>query len=162
MFYQIFLSPQVKRWTIITYKDGIYESPHKLANKLRLRIFSPTAFSPLGGPRCPHKKKKKTQDLRKLGSVRELSKPHRMIAQCPVPPSPSPKPKLCQYQQKTLQKQKLNSSYCALFHMKTRVSLKNYVRYCLWKLFFDSKSPQTPSNLISLTFLVTLRPFTLF
>ena len=34
MFYQIFLSPQVKRWVIITYKDGIYELP----NDLRLRI----------------------------------------------------------------------------------------------------------------------------
>ena len=28
MFYQIFLSPQVKRWTIITYKHGIYELPN--------------------------------------------------------------------------------------------------------------------------------------
>ena len=25
MFYQIFLSPEVKRWAIITYKHGIYE-----------------------------------------------------------------------------------------------------------------------------------------
>ena len=25
MFYQIFHSPQVKRWAIITYKHGIYE-----------------------------------------------------------------------------------------------------------------------------------------
>ena len=31
--------------------------------------------------------------------------------------------------------------------------------YCLWKLFFDSNLPQTPSNLIYLIFLVT---FTLF
>ena len=38
MFYQIFLSPQVKQWAIITYKPGIYESPHKLPNDLRLRI----------------------------------------------------------------------------------------------------------------------------
>ena len=30
MFYQIFLSPQVKRRAIIIYKDGIYE----LANEL--------------------------------------------------------------------------------------------------------------------------------
>ena len=28
MFYQIFLSPQVKRWTNITYKHGTYELPH--------------------------------------------------------------------------------------------------------------------------------------
>ena len=32
MFYQIFLSPQVKRWAIITYKHGIYELPHELPN----------------------------------------------------------------------------------------------------------------------------------
>ena len=38
MFYQIFLSPQVKRWTIITYKHGIYELPDVLPNDLRLRI----------------------------------------------------------------------------------------------------------------------------
>ena len=29
MFYQIFLLPQVKRYAIITYKDGIYELPHE-------------------------------------------------------------------------------------------------------------------------------------
>ena len=38
MFYQLFLSPQVKRWAIITYKHGIYELPHELANHLRLTI----------------------------------------------------------------------------------------------------------------------------
>ena len=32
MFYQIFLSPQVKRWAIITYKHGIYELPYELPN----------------------------------------------------------------------------------------------------------------------------------
>ena len=26
MFYQIFLSPQVKQWAIIAYKHGIYSS----------------------------------------------------------------------------------------------------------------------------------------
>ena len=36
MFYQIFLSPQVKRWVIITYKHGIYELPHELPNDIRL------------------------------------------------------------------------------------------------------------------------------
>ena len=35
MFYQILLSPQVKRYTIITYKHGIYEFPHELPNDLR-------------------------------------------------------------------------------------------------------------------------------
>ena len=35
MFYQIFLSPQVKPCAIITYKHGIYELPHELPNDLR-------------------------------------------------------------------------------------------------------------------------------
>ena len=47
-----------------------------------------------------------------------------------------------------------------LFHTKT--SLKYFVNDCLWKPLFDSNSPQTPTNLIFLTILVTLRPFTLF
>ena len=34
MFYQIFLSPQAKRCTIITYKHGKYELPHDLPNNL--------------------------------------------------------------------------------------------------------------------------------
>ena len=38
MFYQIFLSVQVKRCAIITYKHGIYELPHELPKDLRLRI----------------------------------------------------------------------------------------------------------------------------
>ena len=54
------------------------------------------------------------------------------------------------------EKLKLNFSQCALFHMKTRFSLKYFVSY------FDSNLPQAPSNLISLIFLVTLRPFSLF
>ena len=29
IFYKVFLSPQVKRWAIITNKHGIYEMPHK-------------------------------------------------------------------------------------------------------------------------------------
>ena len=36
MFYQIFLSSQVKRCVIITYKHGIYEFSHELPNDLRL------------------------------------------------------------------------------------------------------------------------------
>ena len=38
MFYQIFLSPQVKRYVIITFKHGIYKLSHELPNDLRLRI----------------------------------------------------------------------------------------------------------------------------
>ena len=58
MFYQIFLSPQVKRWAIITYTHGIYELPHELPSELRLR---------------------------RLGNIRKVSKLHRMTAQCPTP-----------------------------------------------------------------------------
>ena len=46
--------------------------------------------------------------------------------------------------------------------MKTKVSLKYFVSYCLWKLFLILTRRQTPSNFISLTFLVTVRSFTLF
>ena len=53
------------------------------------------------------------QDPRKLGNIRRVSKPHRMIAQCPVPP---PNLKLCQCQQGTLKTQKLNSSDSTLCH----------------------------------------------
>ena len=38
MFYQLFLSPQVKRCAIITYEHGIYELPQELPNDGRLRI----------------------------------------------------------------------------------------------------------------------------
>ena len=41
MFYQIFLSPQVKRWAIITYKQGKYELPHELPNDLGNIIRAP-------------------------------------------------------------------------------------------------------------------------
>ena len=36
--FEIFLSPQVKQWAIITYKHGIYELSHELQNDFRLRI----------------------------------------------------------------------------------------------------------------------------
>ena len=38
LFYQIFLSPQVKQCAIISYKHGIYELPNELLNDLKLRI----------------------------------------------------------------------------------------------------------------------------
>ena len=39
IFYHIFLSPEVKRWAIITYKHGLYELPNELLpNHLRLKI----------------------------------------------------------------------------------------------------------------------------
>ena len=36
MSYQLFLSPQVKQWAIITDKHGIYELPHELPSDLKL------------------------------------------------------------------------------------------------------------------------------
>ena len=36
IFYQVFLSPQVKRCEIITYKHGINRLPHQLPNNIRL------------------------------------------------------------------------------------------------------------------------------
>ena len=38
MFYQMFLSPQVKRSAIISNKQGVYELPHELPRDLKLRI----------------------------------------------------------------------------------------------------------------------------
>ena len=38
MFYQIFLSPQVKWSAIISNKQGVYELPQELLNHLRIRI----------------------------------------------------------------------------------------------------------------------------
>ena len=38
MFYQIFLSPQVKRSTNISNKKGVYELPHELPNDLKRMI----------------------------------------------------------------------------------------------------------------------------
>ena len=38
IFYQVFLSPQVRWWAIITYKHGAYELPDELPNDLKLRI----------------------------------------------------------------------------------------------------------------------------
>ena len=49
MFYQIFLSPQVKLWMIITYKLGIYKLLHKLQNEIRLTILDPNGIIAAGG-----------------------------------------------------------------------------------------------------------------
>ena len=52
MFYQIFLSPQVKRCVIITYKQGMYELPYELPKNLG-------AYVP-------------TQEKKDLGNIRNL------------------------------------------------------------------------------------------
>ena len=78
MFYQIFLSPQVKRWAIITYKHGIYELPHELPDELRLRKLVKGIFAAGGAYAHTHTHThKKTQEIRKN---REVSKSHKMIA----------------------------------------------------------------------------------
>ena len=56
----------------------------------------------------------------------------------------------------------MNISCSALFHMKTKVFLKYFVRDCLWKTFLASKLPQTPSNLIFLKIFLTLMSLTQF
>ena len=40
MFYQIFLSPQVKLCAIITNEHDIYELPHELPKDFRLKILA--------------------------------------------------------------------------------------------------------------------------
>ena len=44
-------------------------------------------FSPLGGQNA-HTRKKNKKDAKKLGNIRKVSKPHKMIAQRPAPPPP--------------------------------------------------------------------------
>ena len=55
MFHQIFLSPQVKQWAIITYKHGDYylQVTSRVAERFKIR---------------------------KLGNIREVCKLHRMMA----------------------------------------------------------------------------------
>ena len=51
MFYQIFVSPQVKRCEIITYKHGIYEFLHAFLNDVK-------HFGRWGGGLVPTQEKK--------------------------------------------------------------------------------------------------------
>ena len=48
-FFEIFHSPQVKRWAIITYKHGIYELSHELPNDLRVSILGKSLLNRLLG-----------------------------------------------------------------------------------------------------------------
>ena len=92
--------------------------------------------------------------LRKLGNIRKVSNLHRMIGYCPVFQQEW---KLCYYYQKTSKNLQLNFSCSVLFHVQPQIFSD-----CLWKPFFDSNLPQTPSNLNSLTIFISLRSFTLF
>ena len=62
-------SPQVKRNVISSIANLVYELPHELPNELRLTILGTFAA---GGPRCPHKKKKKRLTI--LGNKKTLAK----------------------------------------------------------------------------------------
>ena len=106
MFYQVFLSPQVKRWAIIAHKHDIYEFLNKLPNNLRLSILENKEISA-----------KRLNCIEWVPSVRSLCQKQSFV-------NTSRKPL----------KQKLNFSRCALFHMKTRVSLKISWSYCRWAL----------------------------
>ena len=68
---QIFFSPQMKRRVKISNKHGIYKLPHELPND--------TGFLLLGKLLCPHKKKKKSVRLKKLGNIGESLKLHRIL-----------------------------------------------------------------------------------
>ena len=134
MFYQIFLSPQLKRGAIVSNKHGVSQLPHELSNDLNHRSY-------------------------KIRESQENLKTCWIIDQGPVFLL---KCNFFQPQPKTPEKQKLNISPRMLFHMKTRVCLKYFVNNCLWKQRFASKLTQTPLNVISFTILVTLRPLTQF
>ena len=125
MFYQIFLSPQVKRSLIISNKL-VYTS-------------------------C-----RTTWDLRKLGKFWIMPNLHRSITQCPVF---LPKRKFCQYQQKAPWKYKLNFSCSTLFHMKTRVFLKYFVRACNFYMIrvFSGKCFRTDFKIVFFLFSPLMR-----
>ena len=50
MLCQIFLSPQVKRWAIITCEHGIYELSHELLNDLGLGSYEISRYQ----KKCPN------------------------------------------------------------------------------------------------------------
>ena len=114
MFYEIFFSPQVKRCATVTYEHGIYELLDDLPNNSRIRLkklqihnhfhntlrsFDTPRNSPPpqvnrhapithrhGTRKPPHE----PQDP--LGNITKSLKPHRIIAQRPVPPSQNANP----------------------------------------------------------------------
>ena len=77
MFAQIFLSPQVKRNVIISNKRGTRHAERISTCDFKKLGNIPTAISPLGGPRRPHKKQE---------NIKKISKAHRIMAQYSVSP----------------------------------------------------------------------------
>ena len=118
IFYQISLSPQVKRCVIITYKHGIYELPHELPNDLRLRILKNCK---IWGKRLIF--------VEWYPSVQSSFQNENFL-----------------YPSKNFLKKKLKFFRKALLQMKIRVSLKYFVFDCFWKPVFDFISPQTRWN----------------
>ena len=99
--YKVFLSLQVKRSVIIINKHGTWY----------IRVSSRVA--------------KRSQE------IREYEKNLRTLQNDSLAPSPLLKGKSFQYQQKPLEKSKLNFSRSGLFHKKTRVYRKYFVHHCL-------------------------------
>ena len=127
MFDKKFVSPEVMRIVTISNKHGIQELLHQLPKNLKLRT---------------------------LGS-QEISRRCQNLMSCSLVLNLAPKLKFCQYQQKILEKRKLNFSRRVLFHRKAAVRPKYFGQDCLRKEYFCCNSP--PSNLIYLTILVTIR-----
>ena len=160
MFYKISFSPQMKR----KEKEKFLENQLHNILRLVLQNFLLTTSEAMGGyylsTWCIRVAARlKTQDLRKLGNIRKVSKLQKMKAQLR---GTLTKDKLSQHQKKSRKKQQLNFCGSVLFFMKTRASLKYFLTDCLRKTFLDPNSSQTRSNLISSTTLVSLRCLTLF
>ena len=64
MFYQIFLSPQVKQCAIITYKHGIYELPNDLRLKILGKCLSSIEWYP--SVQSPHQNENFVNPSKKL------------------------------------------------------------------------------------------------
>ena len=58
MFWQIFISPQVKRSAIISYKHGIYELPQELPNNLSLKKLEKNTDGVDSGTRGRHSRER--------------------------------------------------------------------------------------------------------
>ena len=106
MFYQIFLSPQVKRCAIITCKNGIHELPYELSNNWGLKSYK----------------------IRKNQVSLETSKNIRLVPSAPA------KMQILLILAKNFWKAEIKHSRIALFCMKTRVSLKHFENDCRFQL----------------------------
>ena len=134
MFYQIFLSKQVKRCTIITYKKSIHELPHELPKDLRPRIF---------------------------GNYEIPEKWLNIIGWKSSGPSSGKLNILLRLAKNSWEKEIKLFAMCAISHENYSLS-QIFCDWLVWQTFLDFNSPQFPLNLISFTTLVTLTPLTVF